>query len=158
VGCWGLNSRLCACKRELFHWARHSVPYLILFFHETSNWVAFVRLLKLCNTRLAVWECFSKIKTCIIRLVEETKEGKKERKIVNNNEIHHISVGTRHKETPWKLLDNTRQGKRGKEVRWKGVTLTGVQCMYRYNTKAKMLLNNEQILTQWRTRMKNRSR
>jgi hypothetical protein len=33
-------------------------------------------------------------------LVEETKSGRnKGRKIVNNNEIHHICVGIKHKET-----------------------------------------------------------
>jgi hypothetical protein len=31
-------------------------------------------------------------------LIEETKGGRKERKIVYNNKIHHICVGTRHKE------------------------------------------------------------
>jgi uncharacterized ferritin-like protein (DUF455 family) len=37
-------------------------------------------------------------------MVEDTKgRRKKERKIVNNNEIHHISVGKRH----WKLLNKT---------------------------------------------------
>jgi hypothetical protein len=35
-----------------------------------------------------------------VGLVEETKEGgKKERKIVKNNETHHICVGPRHNET-----------------------------------------------------------
>jgi hypothetical protein len=33
-----------------------------------------------------------------VGLVEETKGGGKEEKIVENNEIHHICVGTRHKE------------------------------------------------------------
>jgi hypothetical protein len=43
-----------------------------------------------------------------VRLVEEVKRGgKKERKTVNNNEVHHICVGTRHKETRRKLLNNT---------------------------------------------------
>jgi hypothetical protein len=31
--------------------------------------------------------------------VEETKGGGKKGKIVNDNEMHHICVGTRHKET-----------------------------------------------------------
>jgi hypothetical protein len=34
-----------------------------------------------------------------VGLVEETKGGGKEGKIVNNNEIHHICLGTRHNET-----------------------------------------------------------
>jgi hypothetical protein len=35
-----------------------------------------------------------------VRLVEETKGGgKKERKIVNINEEHHICIGIKHKET-----------------------------------------------------------
>jgi hypothetical protein len=35
-----------------------------------------------------------------VGLVEDTKgEGKEEKKIVNNNEIHHICVGTRHNKT-----------------------------------------------------------
>jgi hypothetical protein len=34
-----------------------------------------------------------------VGLIVETKGGGKEIKIVNNNEIHHICVGTRHKET-----------------------------------------------------------
>jgi hypothetical protein len=34
-----------------------------------------------------------------VLLVEETKGGGKEGKIVNNNEIYHICVGTRHNET-----------------------------------------------------------
>jgi hypothetical protein len=33
-----------------------------------------------------------------VGLVEKTKGGGKERKKVNNNEIHHICMGTRHKE------------------------------------------------------------
>jgi hypothetical protein len=48
--------------------------------------------------------------------VEETKEEEKQRKIVNSNEIHHICVGTRHKETYWKLLNNTGWGERAKSA------------------------------------------
>jgi hypothetical protein len=40
-----------------------------------------------------------------VGLVERTREEeKRERRIANNNEIHHICVGTRHKETQRKLL------------------------------------------------------
>jgi hypothetical protein len=34
--------------------------------------------------------------------------------IMNNNDIHHICVGTRHKEMHRKLLTNTGQRKKGK--------------------------------------------
>jgi hypothetical protein len=34
-----------------------------------------------------------------VGLLEETKEEGKEEKIVNNNEIHHICIGTKHNET-----------------------------------------------------------
>jgi hypothetical protein len=40
-------------------------------------------------------------------LVEETKGEGKKRKIVNNYEVHCICVGTRYKETQWKLFNNT---------------------------------------------------
>jgi hypothetical protein len=33
-----------------------------------------------------------------VGLVEETKGGRKERNIVNNNEIHLLCIGTRHNE------------------------------------------------------------
>jgi hypothetical protein len=51
-----------------------------------------------------------------VGLAEETKGGGKERKTVNNYEIH-TCVGTRHSETRWKLLNNTGWGKeRGSAV------------------------------------------
>jgi hypothetical protein len=33
-----------------------------------------------------------------VGLVEETKGGGKERKVMNNDEVHHTCVGTRYKE------------------------------------------------------------
>jgi hypothetical protein len=48
-------------------------------------------------------------------LVEETKGGGKEGKVANN----HICVGTRYKETYWKLKKH-RMGEKGKEVQWMG--------------------------------------
>jgi hypothetical protein len=44
-----------------------------------------------------------------VELVEETKGRRKE--IKNNNEIYHICVGTRHKETHFKVLNNREWGK-----------------------------------------------
>jgi hypothetical protein len=42
-----------------------------------------------------------------VGLVEETKGRGKEGKIANNNKIHYICIGIRHKETCTKLLNNT---------------------------------------------------
>jgi hypothetical protein len=48
------------------------------------------------------------------------REEKKDRKLLNDNEIHHICVGTRHKET-LKMLNNTWEGQKGEEVQWRGL-------------------------------------
>jgi hypothetical protein len=54
--------------------------------------------------------------TCIqkwdweVRLREEEK---KKTKIMSNNEIYHICVGKRHRETHWKPLNNPGYGKKG---------------------------------------------
>jgi hypothetical protein len=42
-----------------------------------------------------------------VGLVEETEEKKKKTRILNNNEIQHICVGIRNKETCQKMLNNT---------------------------------------------------
>jgi hypothetical protein len=49
----------------------------------------------------------------VVGLLEEAKEGgtEEENDRVNNIEIHHNCVGTRHKQTHWKLLNNTRYRK-----------------------------------------------
>jgi hypothetical protein len=51
-----------------------------------------------------------------VGLLEETKGGGKRGKKKNNDEIHHylFCVGTRHKETHWKLL-KTGSGKRARK-------------------------------------------
>jgi hypothetical protein len=52
-------------------------------------------------------------------------EEKKERKTANNNEVCHICVGTRQKETHWKLFNNTGYGEKGEEMQWGGYTDLG---------------------------------
>jgi hypothetical protein len=55
-----------------------------------------------------------------VKLVEEIKEeGKKERKIVNNNERHHICLETRQKET----VEQYMIVEKIKEIHWRGVRL-----------------------------------
>jgi SLT domain-containing protein len=47
--------------------------------------------------------------------IQKWEEEKKEREIMNNNEIHHFCAGIRYKETRWKLLNNTGWGKSGRK-------------------------------------------
>jgi hypothetical protein len=54
-------------------------------------------------------------------LVERPQEEeKKKRKRLNSNEVHHIYVGKRHKET----VKQHRMWETNKGVQWRGVTLT----------------------------------
>jgi hypothetical protein len=55
-------------------------------------------------------------------LVVETKGGRKEGKVLNN-EIRHTCVGVRRKETHCKLLTQDG-GRKGKEVQRREITLT----------------------------------
>jgi hypothetical protein len=93
-----------------------------------------------------------------VGLLEEMKGGWKEEKndSVNNNEIHHICVGTRHTETLLKTINQHRMGEQGEEVQWRGhidLSTVHVQC----NAKAKTPLHTEETFKKWKTRMKNKS-
>jgi hypothetical protein len=68
--------------------------------------------------------------------MEENKE-----KTVDINEVHHISLGIRHKEIQWKLWKNTG---------WRS-TVEGLDWLK--HNKAKIPLNKEQTPEQWSTRM-----
>jgi hypothetical protein len=71
---------------------------------------------------------------------------------VNNNEIYYTCVGIRHKETSWKLLNNTEWGERVKKC--SGGDYTDLSTIH---VQAKIPLTNEQTPKLWRTRMKNKS-
>jgi hypothetical protein len=59
------------------------------------------------------------------------KEEKKEIKIVNNNEIQHIYVETRHKENALKTVKPHRMGEKDKEVQWSSL----IDCIYRQKSQ-----------------------
>jgi hypothetical protein len=56
-----------------------------------------------------------------VGLSEETKGGGREGKIVNNNEAHHICVGT---DTTKHTKKQHKIGRKCEEVHWRGVRLT----------------------------------
>jgi hypothetical protein len=76
--------------------------------------------------------------------------------MAKNYEVHHICVGTTHKETHWKMLDNMGWGKKMRQYSVGGY-IDSPQCICTYNTQVKIPLNKEQTPKQWRTTMKSRS-
>jgi hypothetical protein len=62
-----------------------------------------------------------------VDMIEEARDRRKELKIANNNETHHNCVRTRHAHTKKTHTENCQQHRiveKGKELQWRGITLT----------------------------------